>query len=77
MFVLHEVLNDLICDVDRLGFYHFYNKYRISDKTGRSSKELERAWPDSVSPRHESHYNRRFQLGYFSFHRNNIWYHWA
>ena len=45
MFVLHEVLNDLICDVDRLGFYHFYNKYKISDKTYRSSKELERARP--------------------------------
>ena len=33
MFVFHEALNDLICDVDRLGFYHFYNKYKISDKT--------------------------------------------
>ena len=45
MFVFHEALTDLICDVDRLGFYHFYNKYKISDKTYRSSKELERARP--------------------------------
>ena len=45
MFVFQEALNDLICDVDISGFYHFHNKYKISDKTYRSSKELERARP--------------------------------